>query len=173
MRNCLLLLLLLMPVPAQAALPWQHYRLDVSLKIPDGWKIIQGPVMLHLDPKQRMQGERRPKFGLTWQQAPPTLDEFQSQVSASIAKSGGTLLAAQKLKISGYPAIRLRARMPEKVFQFTTELILIRVDAYAGYLITTESMQVDTAAADPIFVQILASLKVGPRPRAKSLKVQN
>lgn len=168
-----LFFVLLLSGLAWADKAWQHYSLDVSLTVPTGWKIIQGPVMLGLDPKERMRGERRPKFGLTWQQSPPSLDDFQNQVGASIKQKGGTLLAAQKLKISGYPALKLRARMPEKAFQIDAEIILIRASDFAGYQIISESMSVDTAAAAPTFAKILASLRVGPRPRARQIKVQN
>ncbi len=169
----LLVLLLLLTGQARAQGPWQHYNLDVSLEIPPGWKIIQGPVMLSLDPKQRMKGERRPNFGLTWQQSPPPLDDFQRQLVEMIGQKGGTLLASQRLKLCGYPALRVKARMPEKAFQITAEIFLIRVDNSAGYQIICESMQMDTAAAEPVFARILASLRVGPRPRAKQLPVKN
>ena len=164
---------MLLTTLAWAEGPWRHYNLDVSLTVPPGWKIIQGPSMLSLDPKQRMQGERRPRFGLTWRQAPPSLDDFQRQAAGSIKQGGGTLVGAHKLKIAGYPALKVRARMPEKVFSITTELILVRVDDYAGYLITTESMAQDTAAADPYFAKILNSLRLGPRIRKAKLPVKN
>ena len=165
--------MLLLTAVAAAEGAWQHYNLDVSLKVPAGWKIIQGPVMLSLDPKQRMKGERRPSFGLTWQQAPPTLEDFQRQVTDSVKQKGGSLVATQKTKVSGYPALRVRARMPEKVFTIAAEIILVRVDQSAGYLITTESMAQDTAAADPAFAQILSSVRLGPRPRKVKLPVKN
>lgn len=168
-----LLLLLLLSGLAPARPRWQHYNLNVSLDVPADWKIIQGPVMLSLDPKQRLKGERRPKFGLTWEQNPPTLDEFQRQLLASVSQKGGTLLATQKQKISGYPALMVKARMPEKAFQITAEIWLIRVSDFAGYQIICESMQIDTAAAEPVFARIMASLKVGPRPRASKLPVVN
>ncbi len=167
------LLLLLLTGLALAKPRWQHYNLDVSLNVPSGWKIIQGPVMLGLDPKQKMKGERRPKFSLTWQQSPPTLDEFHRQMVDAVSKQGGTLLSTQRLKISNYPAIRLKARIPEKVFQISADVMLIRVNDFAGYQIICESMQVDTATAEPFFAQILGSLRVGPRPRAKPLPVVN
>ena len=172
-KHFFVFLLLLLTGLAPAKPRWQHYNLDVSLNVPPGWKIIQGPVMLSLDPKQKMKGERRPKFGLTWQQAPPTLDDFQRQITDAIAKKGGTLLSAQRLKISNYPALRVKARIPEKGFQISAEIVLIRVDDFAGYQVLCESMQVDTAVADPFFAQILGSLRVGPRPRKKQLPVVN
>ena len=169
----LFLLLLLLTGLAPAKPRWQHYNLDVSLNVPSGWKIIQGPVMLSLDPKQKMKAERRPNFGLTWQQTPPTLDQFQRQMVDAITKKGGTLLSTQRLKISNYPAVRVKARIPEKVFQITADVLLIRVNDFAGYQVICESTQMDTAAVDPVFAQILDSLRVGPRPRVKPLPVVN
>mgnify|MGYP003605497022 CR=1 FL=1 len=172
-KHLVVFALLLLTGLALARPRWQHYNLDVSLNVPSAWKIIQGPVMLSLDPKQKMKGERRPNFGLTWQQTPPTLDQFQRQITEMVAKKGGTLLSTQRLTISNYPAIRVKSRLPEKAFQITVEVILIRVNDFAGYQIICESMQVDTAAADPYFAEILGSLRVGPRPRAKPLPVVN
>lgn len=171
MRYFLVILLLSGLVWADKA--WQHYSLDVALTVPTGWKIIQGPVMLQLDPKQPWKGERRPKFGLTWRQSPPGLDQFETEMKAAIRQKGGSLLAARRLKLAGYPALRVRANMPEKGIPVTAEVILIRVDDLAGYLVTTESLGVDTAAADPAFAKILTSLRVGPRPRTRQLKVEN
>jgi hypothetical protein len=171
MKICLLLLLLTALSTAEGA--WKHYRLDVSLTVPVGWKIIQGPGMLSLDPKQRMKAERRPKFGLTWQQAPSTLEEFQGHVVQSIKQTGGTVVFAKKLTVSGYPAARIRALVPEKIFKVTADVILVRVDNYAGYMITMESFAQDTPAADTHFSQILKSLKLGPRPRKVELPVKN
>ena len=169
----LLLLLLLLTGLAHAKGPWRHYNLNVSLEIPPGWKIIQGPVMLSLDPKQPLKGERRPNFGLTWQQCPPHLDDFQRQLVELIRQKGGTLLSSQRVRVCGYPALRVKARLPEKSVQFTNDIILIRVDDAAGYQIICESMQMDTAAAEPVFARILASLRVGPRMRSKQLPIKN
>ena len=144
-KHFFVLLLLLLAGLAPAKPRWQHYNLDVSLNVPPGWKIIQGPVMLSLDPRQKMKGERRPNFGLTWQQTPPTLDDFQRQITDAIAKKDGTLLSIQRQKISNCPALRVKARLPEKGFQISTEVALIRVGDFAGYQVACESMQVDTA----------------------------
>ena len=169
----MLILLVLLTGLAHAKGPWQHYNLDVSLEIPPDWKIIQGPVMLSLDPKQRLKGERRPNFGLTWQQSPPALDVYQRQLVEAVREKGGTLLATQRVKVCGYPALRVKARMPEKAFQITADIILVRVSDFGGYQILCESMQMDTAAAEPIFARILSSLRVGPRPHARPLPVKN
>ncbi|MBS2033924.1 hypothetical protein JST97_03000 [bacterium] len=165
--------LILLTAGALARPRWQHYNLDVSLNVPTGWKIIQGPVMLSLDPKQKLKGERRPNFGLTWQQTPPTLDEFRDRMVKTVAKKGGTLLATQRLVISNYPALLVKARLPEKAFQMEVEVLLIRVDQFAGYQVVCESMHEDAAAVSPVFHQILDDLRVGPRPRAKQLPVVN
>jgi hypothetical protein len=170
-KSLTLLLLLLLPVAAEG--PWQHYNLDVSLNVPRGWKIIQGPVMLNLDPKEPMKAERRPKFGLTWQQTPPSLKDFQDQVQSSVKQKGGSTLFAKNIQVSGYPAVRIRAVMPESVFKVTADVILVRVDQYAGYQITMESFTQDTKAADPYFMGILESLRLGPRPRKVKLPVKN
>lgn len=166
-------LLFLLAGLAMAEGLWQHYNLDVSLTVPRGWKIIQGPVMLDLDPKQRMVAERRPSFKLTWQQGPPTLEDFQRQVVDSVKQKGGSLVFVKTTQVSGYPAVRIRALMPESVFKVTADVILVRVDASAGYMITMESFTQDTGAAEPYFADILQSLRLGPRPRKVKLPVKN
>lgn len=126
-------LFLLLSSCARAEGPWQHYKLDVRLTVPPGWKIIQGPVMLQLDPKRPLKAERRPSFNLTWQQTPPTLDEFKEEVVGAVKKKGGSLAFVKPLQISGYPALRVRAVMPEGPYAITADLVLIRVDRFAGH----------------------------------------
>jgi len=70
--RCLLLVLLSLKA-GWAQTPWRHYNLDIRLTVPKGWRVTQGPVVVDISPRARFQGERKPKFGLTWQQAPPTL----------------------------------------------------------------------------------------------------
>jgi hypothetical protein len=137
--------------------------------VPADWKIIQGPVMLS-SIRSNAERERRPKFGLTWEQNPPTLDEFQRQLLASVSKRRHAAAPrSRKFRLSRTHGQGTHAG---KGFQITAEIWLIRVSDFAGYQIICESMQIDTAAAEPFSPGSWQS-ESRPASRASKLPVVN
>jgi hypothetical protein len=172
MNRRLAVLCLLVCAPAAADRPWRHYNLDLSLKVPDGWRLVQGPVMVELSPNKPWKGERRPSMNITWQQAPPTFKDFRQQMDELLKKQGGKMIQSDTYTASGFPALLTRIQTFDNGVPVGADAVLIRVDDYRGYLAMGECLQVDAAQARPIFLQILTSLKVGPRPRPKPLPLQ-
>jgi hypothetical protein len=161
-------LLVLLTVSVLAKQRWQHYHLDLSLVQPSGWTVTQGPVMVSLSPEQDWRGARRPSFKVTWQQTPPPLDAFQEEVPASLKSRGAKVISIERLKLSGHPCVSIRAIVQQKTAQFPTQLILVRMDDFYGYLITTECMLTDQAQAEPVFQTMISSLKLGKKIRKGS-----
>lgn len=159
------LLLVMLTVSVLAKERWQHYHLDLSLVQPAGWTVTQGPVMVSLWPEQDWRGARRPSFKVTWEQTPPTLDAFEEEVRASLKSKRAKLISTERLKLSGHPCVSIRAIVQQKTAQFPTQLVLVRMDDFYGYLITTECMSTDQARAEPVFQAMISSLKLGKNTR--------
>ncbi|MFN8608206.1 MAG: hypothetical protein U0931_11790 [Vulcanimicrobiota bacterium] len=157
---------------ALAERPWRHYNLDVRLTVPSGWRLIQGPVMVQLSPNKPWKGERRPSMNITWQQNPPTFTDFRQQLDQRLQKQGGKVLQSDTYQTSGFPCLFTRIQTLDNGVPVAADAALIRVDDYRGYLAIGECLQVDASRARPVFQQILASLRVGPRPRPKQLPLQ-
>lgn len=150
-----LLLLTLLSLSGWAAERWYHYNLNVSLVVPAEWRLSKGPVMVELSPPRDWKGDRRPRFHLVWRYPAPSFKEFENQVH----QSGAAVDFFKKGQVAGHEARRARISTGRE----RVEVILVRVSDAAAYLIQHEALEVDWAAAAPVFQQIEASLQLGPK----------
>ena len=151
---------------AQAQTTFRHPTLNISFPVPAGWTTSQGPAAVETGPAKDLKGERRPKLRITVENPPPTFEDFDRKIRQSVKEKGQgrsyQLKAVDKANIAECPARTYRYVVVEKGHGLRSNVNLVRLSKFYGFLVSTECMEVDAKVAEPIFAGILKGLRLGP-----------
>lgn len=151
---------------ALADIRFRHDTLDISFVVPSGWRTLQGPAMADLSPDKDLKGERRPTLTITVRNPPLTFEQFEAEIRQSIKTKGGNrsyhLNGISQKDIASFPARTHHYVVVEKGSRFRFTISLVRLSKFHGFVVTTECMEVDAKAVEPVFAKVIAGLRLGP-----------